>query len=259
LEGAIRPWIDALVFGCGWVALAAAALVAAASAVMGLRPAPAVMGLALCGTLVVYSVDRLRDLRRDRQTAPLRAAFVDRHRGWLEFQTVAAGVLALVCGWLAGPAVIAVAAGVALFGFLHRRLKRSLLAKPLYLTLSWTAVSVALPAVHAGNARHVPWVAAIVALTVQSNVVLSNLRDREGVAHRIGTRRALTLAGGFLIPALALALLGPTQIRPLVWLPLAMAPAVAAFRPSERYGGGIVDGALLAGALLALAQGSLGG
>jgi hypothetical protein len=256
-EGAIRAWIDALLFGSAWVALAAAALVAASSQAMGLPPAPPVMGLAFCGTLVVYSVDRLRDLDRDALTAPLRSAFVVRHRRGLEVQAATALGVAGVCAWQAGPAVVSVAAGVALFGFFHRRLKGSLLAKPLYLTLSWTAVGVALPAVHGSNARHALWVAAIVALVVQSNVVLSNLRDREGVAHRLGTRRALWIAAGLLVPALALALIGPASVQPLVWLPLSMVPAVACYRPSERYGAGIVDGALLVGALAALLHAGL--
>jgi hypothetical protein len=42
-------------------------------------------------------------------------------------------------------------------------------------------------------------------------------------------------------------------VRPLAALPIAMGVALLGFRPSERYGAGVVDGALLVGALLALA------
>jgi hypothetical protein len=83
--------------------------------------------------------------------------------------------------------------------------------------------------------------------------VLSNLRDREALAGRLGANRALPLAGASALAGLAAALLGPAPVRPLAALPLAMAAAVLGFRPTERYGALCVDGALLAGALLALA------
>jgi len=56
--------------------------------------------------------------------------------------------------------------------------------------------------------------------------------------------------------AFVAALLGPAAVRPLAALPLAMGAAVLGFRPTERYGALVVDGALLAGALLALAWAS---
>ena len=90
----------------------------------------------------------------------------------------------------------------AAFGFAHRRLKRWLVAKPLYLTLAWTAVAVALPAAHDPAARHVGWAAAVVATAVLANVALSNLRDAEGLAGRHGratprlARRTAPTRGG---------------------------------------------------------------
>jgi hypothetical protein len=68
----------------------------------------------------------------------------------------------------------------------------------------------------------------------------------------MGAARALPLAGAFALAGLVAALAAPAAVRPLAALPLALAFAVAFFRPSERYGALVVDGALLAGALLAL-------
>jgi hypothetical protein len=96
-------------------------------------------------------------------------------------------------------------------------------------------------------------VVAVVAPTILANVVLSNLRDREGAAGRLGRPRARALAAGLLVPAVAAAWSGGPGPRGLLPLPVAMALAVAAFRPGERYGLWAVDGALLGGALLALA------
>ena len=216
------------------------------------------LALAFCGTVVVYCVDRVRDLARDAHTSPLRSAFVAQHRRALLAAAVLCACGALAAGVLAGARVFAVAGAVAAFGFAHRRLKHLAWAKPLYLTGSWTAVTVGLPAAaaSAGGATldltRLAFTLAIVSGTVQANVILSNLRDAEGIAGRLGARRARSLAAAFCAGALALALLGPSSVRALAALPLAMACAVAAFRPGERYGAIAVDGALLVGGLAGL-------
>lgn len=251
--------LDFLAFTSLWVALAAAALCAAAGRALEVAVPPVLPALALTGTLAVYTVDRLRDLPRDRDNAPARSAFVERHRRALVGLAAGAAAASAVLVLRAGPAVALVAAAVAGFGFAHRRLKHRLWAKPLYLTGAWTAVAVGFPAAAAPAPEHVGRVAGVVGLTVLANVILSNLRDGEGAAGRLGRRRALTLAGAVLVPALALALWGPAAVRPLVCLPGAMALAVAFFRPGERYGLLAVDGALLAGALLSLGLGGASG
>jgi len=250
--------LDALVFSSLWVALAALALAAASSRALGLGASPPVLGLAFCGTVVVYTVDRLRDQRRDRLTAPLRTAFIERHGPSLWVLLGLALLGAVIFGLDAGPPVLAVAAGVAAFGFFHRRLKGWLWAKPAYLSLSWVAVTVGMPLAAAGGAASGLRVGSVVGLTVLANVVLCNLKDHEGGTALLGQRRALALAGAILAPALLLAVEGPARVQPLVCLPLLMAPVVAAFRPSERYSGLVVDGALTAGALAALALMGLG-
>jgi len=249
--------LDAFAFSSALVACAAALLAAAASRALGFAPAPLVVALAFCGTVAIYCVDRVRDLARDAGSSPLRSAFVAQHRRALLAAGALAACGALTAGAIAGVRVLAVAAAVAAFGLFHRRLKHFAWAKPAYLTGSWTAVAVALPAAAAsesaapGLARLV-LVAAVVSGAVQANVILSNLRDAEGLAARFGARRARRVAGAFCAGALALALAGPRELHALAALPLAMGAAVAAFRPGERYGALIADGALLAGAALAL-------
>ena len=253
--------LDTFAFSSALVACAAAALTAAASRALGVAPEPAVLALAFCGTVVVYCVDRVRDLTRDAHTAPLRSAFVAAHRRPLLAAAALCACGALAAGVLAGARVIAVAGAVAAFGFAHRRLKRFVWVKPVYLTGSWTAVTVGMPAAAAsapsgsGNGRldlaRLAFTLAIVSSSVQANVILSNLRDAEGIAGRLGAPRARGLAAAFCAGAIALALLGPSTVRALAALPLAMTCAVAAFRPGERYGSLVVDGALLLGGALA--------
>lgn len=257
MEGKARPgwgWgslADALTWS-GWaVACTAAAITLAASRVMQIPADPAVLGLALSGTLCVYTLDRLRDLDRDRATSPRRSAFIAARSKGLRTQCGLAGAGALAMGMLAGPAVVALAAGVAALGLFHRRLKGLWLLKAVYVSAAWTAVTVGMPALRDPTAQHVAWVGGIVAGTVGSNVILSNLRDREAGAARLGPARTLNLAALNLLAPIALASLGPAGIRPLIWLPLLTGAALVGFRPTERYGALAVDGALLVAALLA--------
>jgi hypothetical protein len=49
--------------------------------------------------------------------------------------------------------------------------------------------------------------------------------------------------------AIAVAIIAPAAVRDLAWIPFFEGLAVAAFRPTERYGYIVVDGALLVGAV----------
>ena len=158
MTSALRSLLDALVFSNLWMAAAAGALVAAASRAMGTAIRPEAVGLAFVGTLVVYNIDRLRDLHRDQHASRDRSAFVAEHKGQLSALTGAAAVASLYfgtrAGWLAALMLLPVL-GV---GLSHRRLKRFENAKILYITASWTCVGFGLPAVLAPDAQNLYWV-----------------------------------------------------------------------------------------------------
>jgi hypothetical protein len=244
--------IDALLWSSLWLAAAATVLTAAGARSLGLEPAPGLLCLAFGGTLVVYVLDRLRDLERDRARAPLRAAFVEGHRSAMIGLAAAGGTLAAACALGLRPAALILTAAVAALGFAHRRLKGWLLVKPAYLTFAWTAVPVGIPAANDPAAEHVGAVAFVVATTVLANVALSNLRDGEGLAGQLGQTRTIGLATVLLVAGALAALMAAPPVRPLLAVPIAMGIAVAGFRPSERYGAAVVDGALGIGALAAL-------
>ena len=250
--------LDAFAYSSALVACAAVALAAASSRALGFAPEPAVLALAFCGTVVVYCVDRVRDLGRDLETSPLRSSFVAAHRRTLLAAALLAAGGALAAGPSAGARAVGVAGGVAVFGFAHRRLKRWMWLKPFYLSGSWAAVCVGLPVAAASESHRldparIALVTAIVVACVHANVILSNLRDAEGLAARFGERRARSAAALLCAAAGALALIGPREVLPLVALPLAMGAAVGAFRPGERFGALAADGALLGGAIAAIA------
>ncbi len=252
---AVRAALDAFAFSSGVVATAAGLLCAAASLSMGLTPLPAAVAVAVAGTLVVYNVDRLRDLERDHLTAPDRSAFVARHRRALGVLTATAGVGSLACAAALGPWSLIILAPVAALGLAHRRLKGIPLAKAAYITLAWLAVSVALPAMAtmATTAGHgVAWVAGILGLSIFANAIASNARDREGVSAYFGRGPALHTARAVATLGIALAAVAPAAARPLGAVGATTLLALIPFRAGERYGLLAVDGALVLGAALAI-------
>ena len=242
---------DALAFTSIGVALAAASLCAAAARAMSGVIDPATALLAAAGTLVVYNVDRLRDVERDRVTSPVRTHFIETHASWLRALTVLGAGVALLTAWVIPWSGWVLLVGVSALGFFHRRLKDLHWWKPLYVAGSWAAVTVGLPAV-AREAHHVPWVTAVILATILANVIASNLRDDEAASARFGPGVPLRAARGAALAGLLLALAGPAAVRPLAFVPGATLVALGPFSSGERYGAIAVDGALLLGALGAL-------
>lgn len=244
--------LDALAFSSAWVAVAAGILCAAASAALGVPVRPDALLLAVGGTLAVYNVDRLRDLLRDRETAPLRSAFVARHRAALRRLAAAGGVSAAVAALLAGARVAALAAAVLIVGLLHRRLKVIPFGKALYIAAAWTAVVAGVPALLGPQPLHLARVMLALFLSLFANAVASSVRDAEAGPALIGLGRSLVLARLCTLAALAIGASAPSPASRVVWIPLLTAAALLSFRPGERYGLLVLDGALLAGGALAL-------
>lgn len=244
--------LDAIVFSSLWVSLAAAGLTAACSLAMGVPISTAAVALAFSGTLVVYNVDRLRDLDRDRITSPLRSRFVDRHGAGLALLVVAAGGASSVSAIAAGARSGLVLVPILALGLLHRRIKHLTFAKSAYIAGAWVAVVVGVPAAIDLDTAHVGWTAVVVGLAIAANAIASNVRDKEVAAALFGARAALRVARGVAVAGLAAGLSAPEEVRSLAAVPLLTLCALMWFRPSERYGLVVVDGALLAGALLSI-------
>jgi 4-hydroxybenzoate polyprenyltransferase len=247
-------WLDALAYSSLWVSLAAGALCLAAADTMTGAPLWLPGALAFTGTLVVYNLDRVRDLEKDRHTAPLRSAFVERNRTRLVALIVLAGVASVGLTTLLGTGVIAALLPVLVLGLLHRRLKHYAYVKTLYIALAWVAVAVFLPAVVAERVAGLPWVAAIVGLTMLANVTACNIRDGEAASAALGEEVPLRLARVCAAVGIVVALLAPDFLRAMVLIPIATLIALAPFDPDERYSHVVVDGALLAGPLGTLAM-----
>jgi hypothetical protein len=249
----LRSFLDALVFSSLWIAAAAGALVAAASRAMETAIHPEAVGLAFAGTLVIYNIDRLRDLHRDRHASRDRSAFVAEHEVGLIGLCGAAALAALYFGVRAGWPATAMLLPVLGMGLLHRRLKHLENAKILYIAASWTCVGFGLPAVLAPDAQNLHWVASIVAATMLANVIAFNVREERARIERVSRWRGLQAARVCAGIGVLLGALAPSPSGALVAIPLATLLALAGYRSTERFGLVFVDGALLVGSLIAIA------
>jgi hypothetical protein len=248
-----RSWLDALVFSNLWMAAAAGALVAATSRAMGTAIRPEAVGLAFAGVLVVYNVDRLRDLDRDREGSPDRSAFIAEHEGRLIALSSVAAAASLYFGARAGwPAAVTLLPVLGM-GLFHRRLKRFENVKIGYIAASWTCVGFGLPALLAANARNLHWGAAIAAATILANVIAFNVRAAGEGVERVRRRNALQVARACAAIGVALGALAPSPANALVAIPLATLLALVGYRPTERFSPLFLDGALLVGSLIAAA------
>lgn len=249
----MRAAMDGLLFSSAWVALAATFLTAAVCRLLGAPPlGPAL--IALGGTFAIYNLDRLRDVARDRATAPERTAFVERHRLVLIQLALAGSLIAANGVWLVGSRACLPLLGALPLALFHRRLKRFWTLKALYVTTAWIAVVVGVPAVAAGAGLHdTTWAVALVGGAVFANAIASSVRDEEAAAAVYGGPAALRVARAAAAAATVAAFAAPLALRPLGWIGIATLAALLTWRPGERYGLAVVDGALLLGALTALA------
>ncbi|MFP6639593.1 MAG: hypothetical protein VCC04_05055 [Myxococcota bacterium] len=211
--------------------------------------------MAATGTLLVYNIDRLRDLDRDRLSSPARTAFVEQHRRGLVGLSALAGLASIPLAMLQPPLAWGLCALALALGLLHRRLKGHLASGFIYVTVAWLLVVVGLPAVGRSpwgmDGGSLAWVAITLGLVISANLLGSELRGLKPgprTLRRLQIARVLAAAGS-LWPSLgpstgALVPVGACTFLALLW-----------FRFDERYGLGVLDGALLLGALLGLALG----
>jgi len=246
---------DAFAFSSGLAASIGASLSLVASGALGVSNPASWAFLAGSGTFIIYSLDRLRDLDRDRAISPLRTAFVLRNRPRLYAAVCIAAIGFVATLLLAPPSIILLCLAIGLVGLFHRRLKQAAALKTAYVSLAWVAGCVGIPWLASGHASGGPWIAGILLASLAANLIASNLRDGRGEAReptdRGDTAQVLWLARGMAVLAITIALISPAALRALVWIPICEGLTLARFRPTERYGQIAVDGGLLVGALLA--------
>lgn len=257
--------LEPLAYSSVLAAGVAGALVAATQRASGMAIDLGIVVLACAGTFVVYNVDRLRDLARDRGEAPARSAFVERHARGLRGLTGLALLASVVASTQLEATGLAICGAVLLAGLAHRRLKRIRGIKTLYLVGSWIAVTLLLPLYGMRDALspdtdRTLWLAAILCCALVANFVASNLdRGPKRVAlDAPARRRKLSVAIAVAGLGMGFALVAPEPLRPMLAIPSAQFLALVRYRDSEAYRAIVVDGALLVGAIAALLLAGVG-
>lgn len=252
-SGSLRSQVlDPLVYSSIWMASAAACLAFAAGKAMDLPFSTRAGSLIFCGILLVYNLDRLQDLERDRVTSPRRSAFIAHYRrplwGLVLFSALGASLLLLQ----APRTVQIIAVAVLLLGFAHRRIKRLAYFKELYLSAAWLLGILGLPAHYAGGAQNLWQCAWILGPALLANDMAASLRDAEGITKKIGCGPALQLSRLIALVGVGFGFFAAESVQPLTAVPTLTALALFGYRPGEAYGFLAIDGALFAGALIAL-------
>ena len=247
---------DGLAFSFWLPAAVAASLILAIGRLLAAAELGRIAALAAAGTFVVYAVDRLRDRDRDRQTSPRRTAFLERNLTAFRVALASAGLVLAITALGSSMESLALCAALGGLGLLHRRLKHVPALKSVYVSIAWTGVCVGLPWLAAPEATSTEALALVAVLypTFWANLVASNLRDDEAAAPPL---RALALARGALVFAIAACAFAPPALRLLAWVPVFELATLLRFRATEHYGHLAVDGALFVGALATLAHHAL--
>lgn len=246
--------LDGIVFSSGLAAAIGAAFSMVASQSLG-APRPFVWAfLTASGAFIIYGLDRLRDVDRDRVTSPLRTAFVLRHRRRLSIALCIASIGFAATLLRTSPAIFLLCGAIGLIGFFHRRMKQAVILKAAYVSVAWVAACVGMPWIASGPGRAGAWISAILLASLGANLLASNLRDDQTGSVSGTHTPILWIARAMLVIAIVIAFLAPAALAPLAWIPACEGVALATFRSSERYGHIAVDGALLVGALASAAQ-----
>jgi hypothetical protein len=246
--------IDGFAFSSGLAASVGGALSMVVSRLLEAPHPGSWAGLTGCGAFIIYNLDRLRDVERDGLTSPRRTEFVSRHRRLLYVAIGIACVAFAAILWTEPLSATLLCAAIGSVGFLHRRLKHVAILKTVYVSLAWVSACVGLPWLASEQVGLAPWIGIILFGCLSSNLIASNLRDDEVTFVRMSSRSVVRVARWIVLIAIGATLLAPTPLRPLVWIPICEGVALAAYRPTERYGHLAVDGALLVGALAASIQ-----
>lgn len=210
--------------------------------------------LTASGTFIIYNLDRLRDVARDRSTSPLRTSFVLRNQRRL---CVAVGIASIgfAIKLLTVPLPVSLLClAVGLIGLLHRRLKVVPALKTVYVSIAWVIACVGMPWLASGQPDVGAWLAGILLASLTANLIASNLPNDEARAVDGSAFSTIWLARAMTVLAIGIAFAAPTPLIALVWIPLCETLALARFDNSERYRLVAVDGALLVGAFATSVQ-----
>ena len=134
--------------------------------------------LILCGTLVIYNLDHLKDINSDKSTNPKRVKFISENKLLIYFITGSSAFLSVLSVYMIGLQLIPLILLPFLFGLMHRIIKNSPLFSAFYITLSWLMITVYLPAYLTDNPKEVITLSVVIGIFLFCNAYTSSIRRK---------------------------------------------------------------------------------
>ena len=134
--------------------------------------------LIFCGTLVIYNLDHLKDIKSDKATNPLRVNFIINNKRLIYLITVLSMILSVLAVYYLGIKLIPIILLPFLLGLIHRIIKNSPLFSAVYITLSWLMITVFLPAYLTDKPKEIIIISIIVGIFLFCNAYASSIRKK---------------------------------------------------------------------------------
>lgn len=201
----------------------------------------------LFGTLFIYNTDHIRGLARDKSTEPERVSFIKNNIIFMKVLTTTSLLISSLAGLLFLSAYeILLLIPVILLGLFHRILKKNLVLKSIYITVSWTIVVAVLPTLH-NTPSGIYWYTVIVASVLFSNAYAysaAKSKKKESTYQRLPV---IVSASGCM-----LTLIAPADFIYILTLPLLTLSALLISGKKDIPEHLFLDGSLLAGAVISM-------
>ncbi len=205
--------------------------------------------LVFFGTLLIYNIDHLKDIKSDKVTNPERTDFIEKNKSLLKAIVVVSLLASTYLLFQIGIYKTLILIPAFFIGIFHWKLKKNKVFSILYITLSWTVVVTIFPLMGEFYSRK----DLVLLTTIFGLVFMANASVFVASEHGSKTvGRAVISSKIIVVIALVIALLLSTEMRPLAFIPALTLIALIYYKPDERYNLFIMDGALLVGGLLSV-------
>lgn len=205
--------------------------------------------LIFSGTLFIYNLDHIIDIKPDRTTNPQRSRYIHKNKSGLILLTTISGIIAACIFYSCQIRDNLMLIPVFLFGIFHWKFKSRKLFSAFYITCSWLLVVVIFPLSNSFEFNiNIAFLLLILGLTIMGNalVFMADDMNTDKKNKTVYCSKLLVLA------ALLFSLISPDNLKFLLFIPALTLLALFFYRQNEKYVLLYLDGALLLGGILCI-------
>lgn len=205
--------------------------------------------LVFFGTLLIYNIDHLKDIKIDKFTNPGRTQFVENYRNYLLVLIVISILASTYLFFKIEFQQTKILIPVFIIGIFHWKLKKNTIFSIIYITLSWTIVIVIFPSIgEIYPKKGLFFTALIFGLTFLANasVFVASEHKSKTISKTVFFAKLITVGGVILASVFGYATI------PFMFIPGLTLFALFFYKPTEKYNLFFMDGALLLGGILSV-------